>query len=466
MLDYSLLIVGLLNALLLIFLLFRINRYKRTDLSPLLSKFDIQETWSEKLERGVLAQLGQNREEAGKHAGELRNEVQNRFGQFGDSIGQKMTEIAQLQKSQLETFSTKLNENLEASGKKLTSMTGALDNQNEALRAKLDEKLNELTKENAKKLDEMRKTVDEKLQGTLEKRLGESFKLVSERLEQVHRGLGEMQTLAAGVGDLKRVLTNVKTRGGWGEIQLGAVLAEMMTPEQYDSNVAVRKNSGERVEFAIKLPGKDDDGEHVLLPIDAKFPKEDYERLVDAAEIADAKGVERAAKQLEIRIKKSAKDISDKYIVPPQTTDFAIMFLPTEGLFAEIVRRPGLVDTLQREHRVVVVGPTTFTAFLNSLQMGFRTLAIQQRSSEVWEVLGAVKTEFGKFGDTLGKVKKKLVEATNHMDKVDVRTRQLGRKLREVEELPQADVENVLQLPALDDEIVTEEDFMDDDNGH
>jgi DNA recombination protein RmuC len=293
----------------------------------------------------------------------------------------------------------------------------------------------------------MQKVVDEKLQGTLEKRLGESFKQVSERLEQVHKGLGEMQSLANGVGDLKRVMTNVKSRGTWGEFQLSAILEQVLSPDQYEANVATKPGGSERVEFAIRLPGKDDaDGAVVYLPIDAKFPSEDYQRLIDAQDAADPDGVATASKQLENAIKSCAKDISTKYLSPPHTTDFGIMFLPTEGLYAEVVRRAGLVEHCQRHCRVVVAGPTTLAAILNSLQMGFRTLAIQKRSSEVWKVLGAVKTEFGKFGDVIAKVKKKLQEAANTVDQAEPRTRVMTRELRNVEQLPADQAVAVLGL--------------------
>jgi DNA recombination protein RmuC len=284
----------------------------------------------------------------------------------------------------------------------------------------------------------MRATVDEKLQGTLEKRLGESFNQVSERLEQVHKGLGEMQALATGVGDLKRVLTNVKTRGVWGEIQLEALLEQILTPDQFERNVRTQENSAEAVEFAVKLPGRgEQDGREVVwLPIDAKFPIEDYQRLMDAQEISDLTTAEQAGKMLEATIKNCAKTICEKYLNPPVTTDFGIMFLPTEGLYAEVIKRTWLVETLQRECRVIVAGPTTLAALLNSLQMGFRTLAIQKRSSEVWKLLGAVKTEFGKFGTTLDGVKKKLDQASNTMDDAAKRSRAIERKLRNVEDLP------------------------------
>jgi len=262
--------------------------------------------------------------------------------------------------------------------------------------------------------------------------------VVSERLEQVHRGLGEMQALAAGVGDLKRVLTNVKTRGTWGEVQLGALLEQVMAPGQYDANVATRKGSSDRVEFAVKLPGRDAPDSIVWLPIDAKFPQEDYQRLIEASERGDGDSIEAAARQLEVRVRQSARDIHDKYLDPPHTTDFGILFLPTEGLYAEVLRRPGLSDQVQRDLRVVIAGPTTLWAVLNSLQMGFRTLAIEKRSSEVWVVLGTVKTQFAKFGEIVGVVQKKLQEATNKMDTIAQQSRTIQRKLKDVQELPQA----------------------------
>ena len=309
----------------------------------------------------------------------------------------------------------------------------------EQLRLAVETRLGAIQADNASKLEEMRKTVDEKLHATLEQRLGDSFKLVSERLEQVHKGLGEMQSLAAGVGDLKKVLTNVKTRGTWGEVQLEALLDQVLTAEQYEKNVATRPNSSERVEFAIRLPGRElgqDDQRPVWLPIDAKFPMEDYQRLVEAQDRADPLAVEVAAKALEMRLRDEAKKIRDKYVEPPFTTDFAILYLPTEGLYAEALRRAGLADGLQRDFRISMAGPTTLAALLNSLQMGFRTLAIEKRSSEVWSVLGAVKTEFGKFGEALESTRKKLEQATKSIESAGVRTRQIERKLKGVEALP------------------------------
>src|SRR6266705_674139 len=305
----------------------------------------------------------------------------------------------------------------------------------EGVRSIVDVRLRQLQDDNAEQIDKMRATVDEKLQGTLEKRLGESFKLVSDRLEQVHQGLGAMQQLASDVGGLQKVLTNVKARGGWGEVQLGALLEQVLTPDQFARNVKTREESAENVEFAIKLPG-DENGAPVWLPIDAKFPTEDYYRLIAAQEKGDVTAIDEAMKSLETQLKKCAKDICQKYINPPRTTDFALMFLPTEGLYAEAIRRVGLVEQVQRDCRVVFAGPTTLAALLNSLQMGFRTLAIQKRSSEVWNLLAAVKTEFGKFGESLLAVKEKIDQASRKMEDVDVRSRAITKKLRDVEELP------------------------------
>ncbi len=313
------------------------------------------------------------------------------------------------------------------------------------MRVTLETQLKSLQADNAQKLEQMRATVDEKLQSTLEARLGQSFKLVSERLEAVQRGLGEMQTLAAGVGDLKRVLTNVKDRGGWGEIQLENLLEQVLTAEQFSRSVKVRPDSNEAVDFAIRLPGQQAGGAPVWLPIDAKFPREDYERLLDAQERGDAEAMRIAASQLERAIKLQAKSISDKYVVPPHTTDFAVLFLATEGLYAEAIRRPGLVDTLQQQHRIVIAGPTTLAALLNSLQMGFRTLAIEKRSSEVWQLLGAVKTEFGKFAAVLESADKQLNTVQNSLKQAGTRTRAIERKLRGVESLPGSDTQQLLE---------------------
>lgn len=358
------------------------------------------------------------REESAKASRELREEV---------STGQRTA---------IETLTKTISEIGKAQTENL-----------ERVRSTIETQLKNIRESNEKKLDQMRQTVDEKLQNTLEKRLGESFKLVSERLELVHKGLGEMQNLAIGVGDLKKVLTNVKVRGTWGEAQLGNILEQFLSPEQYEKNVATKKGGSERVEYAIKLPGKDKESEEpVYLAIDSKFPQEDYQKLLEAQEQANREQVEVHLKALEIRIKAEARDIRDKYINPPITTDFAIMFLPTESLFAEFLRRPGVAEYIQRQYRVIVTGPTTCAALLNSLQIGFRTLAVEKRSAEIWKILGAVRTEFGKFGDVLAKVKKQLSTATNTLDQTEVRTRQMERKLRDVEQMPDTESEKLLEL--------------------
>ena len=345
------------------------------------------------------------------------------------------TELAK----RLETIDRSLRDefsrNREEAGAAAKNQREELTRSLEGVRSIVDVRLRQLQDDNAKQIDKMRATVDEKLQGTLEKRLGESFKLVSERLEQVHQGLGAMRQLASDVGGLQRVLTNVKTRGGWSEWQLGVLLDEMLTPEQFAKNIKMRDDTDERVEFAIKLPG-DENGAPVWLPIDAKFPMEHYDRLAAAQEKGDPAAVETATKTLETQLKRCSKDICEKYISPPNTTDFALLFLPSEGLYAEAIRRVGLVQNVQRDCRVTFVGPTTLAALLNSLQMGFRTLAIQKRSSEVWNLLAAVKTEFGKFGDSLSAVKEKIDQASRKMEDVDVRSRAITKKLRDVEELP------------------------------
>ena len=326
----------------------------------------------------------------------------------------------------------------------LTGMTQANEARLKELRDTVEARLEKIQQDNAQKLEQMRATVDEKLHATLEQRLGESFKLVSERLEQVHKGLGEMQSLAIGVGDLKRVLTNVRTRGTWGEVQLGSLLEQVLTPDQYEQNVATIPGSRERVEFAIRLPGRDDDGSTVWLPIDAKFPLEDYQRLQDAQERADHAEIESAAKALEVRLREEARTIREKYVALPHTTDFGMLYLPTEGLYAEVLRRPGLVEALQRDHRVTIAGPTTLLAMLNSLQMGFRTLAIEKRSSEVWALLGAVKVEFGKFGEVLARTRQQLQSVTNSIVAAETRTRQMERKLKDVEALPERQAKKLI----------------------
>jgi DNA recombination protein RmuC len=382
-----------------------------------------------------------------RQLGSLRGENTGLESRLREELARNREASDRSAKEQREELGKQMKLAIDSLDAGLAAMRNASDERFENLRATIDRKLKEIQEGNAAKLDEMRKTVDEKLQGTLEKRLGESFKQVSERLELVHKGLGEMQTLASGVGDLKRVLTNVKTRGTWGEVQLSNLLEQILIPEQYAANVATKPGSPERVEFAIKLPGRERGEGQVWLPIDAKFPKEDYERLVEAAERANPEAVELAAKALEEQVRHEASEIQKKYVDPPHTTDFGILFLPTEGLYAEVLRRPGLAERLQRENRVMVAGPTTLAALLNSLQMGFRTLAIEQRSSEVWQVLGAVKTEFAKFGEVMDKVQKKLQEATNVIDTAKSRSNVIRRKLKDVEGLPSAQATALLGTP-------------------
>lgn len=356
----------------------------------------------------------------------LRQEIATGMHQYAAANDQRSHALRSEVASQLTAF----RGSLDLFGAHSREHTDSVLAKFDAIRTSVDQRLLAMQTGNEKKLDQMRQTVDEKLQGTLETRLGESFKLVSERLEQVQRGLGEMQALATGVGDLKRVLSNVTTRGAWGEVQLESILQQILAPEQYERNVCTTGTT-ERVEFAIRLPGQNE-GRDVWLPIDAKFPMEAYQRLASAAELGDAAGVEVCAKELEGVIRTCAKTFT-KYLCPPNTTDFGILFLATEGLYAEALRRPALVESLQRDHRVVLAGPTTFAAILNSLQMGFRTLTIQKRSSEVWQVLGEVKSEFGRYLDVLGKVKKKLEEANNQIGQAEVRTRAIEKKLRNVE---------------------------------
>jgi DNA recombination protein RmuC len=388
------------------------------------------------IDQAVREELRFSREESAKSAKDLRQEV---LASQKDSLDTMVKTIGEMGKSQ--------SDQLESIAKRIQELTESNKAGIEKLRDTIDAQLKYLQESNEKKLDQMRQTVDEKLQSTLEKRLGESFKLVSERLEAVQHGLGEMQNLATGVGDLKRVLTNVKTRGTWGEVQLGSLLEQILTPDQYDKNVNIKPGSMENVEYAVRLPGKDASADsNVWMPIDSKFPQEDYLRLVEAADAADVDAVQKATAALIRSVHGSAKEIHDKYIEPPKTTDFAIMFLPTEGLYAEVLRQPGQVEKIQQDYRIVIAGPTTLSAILNSLRIGFRTLAIEKRSSEVWKVLAAVKTEFGKFGEVLNRVKKQLDTASNTIDQTGVRTRAMERKLREVEELPPEETEKVLEL--------------------
>ena len=401
---------------------------------------ETQEKGMARLERELREELARGRRDDAEEAFRDREERAQSSTLLGQALSTQLGQFGSLQGERLEAFARELNR-----------FSLGLDERFERLKLAVEGRLTAIQADNATKLEEMRRTVDEKLHATLEQRLGESFKLVSDRLEQVHRGLGEMQTLAVGVGDLKRVLTNVKTRGTWGEVQLSALLEQLLTADQFAANVATRPGSNERVDFAIRLPGKDD-GAVVWLPIDAKFPIEDYLRLSEAQERGDPAAVEEAAKGIELRLKSEAKSIRDKYVAPPQTTDFALLYLPIEGLYAEALRRPGLAETLQRDFRISLAGPTTLAALLNTLQMGFRTLAIEQRSAEVWAVLGAVKTEFGKFGEALAHTKKKLDEASSSISKAETRTRQLSRKLKEVEALPVAESEQLIGVVEFDGE--------------
>ena len=390
------------------------------------------------------------RREIGDSSRASRQELATTFATFQQTLVQQSAEAIRTQNAQIDAFSQQLTLLQKTLSDTLTTQLQSVSESNARrmgeVRETLEKQLAQLQQTNSAKLDEMRRTVDEKLQTTLETRLGESFKQVADRLEQVHKGLGEMQTLAQGVGDLKHLLTNVKARGIFGEAQLSALLEQVFTVDQYAAQVITRRGGKNPVDFAIRLPGRSDNGDPVWLPIDAKFPNEDYERLLDAQQRADVLGAEVAGKALEVRIRMEARSISEKYIEPPYTTDFAILFLPTEGLYAEVLRRPGLMEVLQREHRVTLAGPTTLLAMLNSLQMGFRTLALEKRSSEVWQVLGAVKTEFGKFGDVLAKVKSQTETVLNTLSSAEQRSRVMGKALRNVEALPELESARLIPM--------------------
>jgi DNA recombination protein RmuC len=390
---------------------------------------------------GKLEGSATNQAEAARN---LRTEMTGSFQDLGRVVSETLHQLGAHQKERLEQVTTALS-----------VLTEKQERAQEALKQAVEGRLDAIRNESATKLEEMRRTVDEKLQSTLETRLGESFDRVVGQLERVHKGIGEMQTLAAGVGDLKKVLSNVRVRGTFGEVQLSMLLEQFLSPEQYVKNVQIKVNSQERVEFAIKLPGRDSDGE-VLLPVDAKFPQEDFERLVTASESGDIEAVAEAAKELESRIRTSAKTIREKYIATPRTTDFAILYLPTESLYAEVLRRPGLLEQLQREYHVTLAGPTTFTALLNALQMGFRTLAIEKRSSEVWQILGAVRSEFGKYNDVVDKLSKQLNTAAKSVETLGLRTRAMNRTLRDVERLPEATAEILLEPAVIDAELAAE----------
>ena len=460
---YLLILIGF--GFLLIILLWLVIRLSLR-MSWLQSRMEEGQGNHEKLERVLRTDMADNRRETNETLRQSRAEFNSAIQSLGKTLNDRFEQSSRTLEEKLLGFQsqaqkdaregrTEQSTSLKNFGEQLTGQLQHLTQRNneglDILRQTLETKLSAIQTDNSQKLEQMRLTVDEKLHNTLEQRLGDSFKLVSDRLEQVHKGLGEMQALASGVGDLKKVLTNVKIRGTWGEVQLDNLLEQVLSPEQYAKNVVTRPNSNERVEFAIKLPGRNDGTDKVWLPIDAKFPLEDYQKLMEAQDLGDIVKMEESRKALESRIREEAKTLRDKYLEPPFTTDFGLLFLPIEGLYAEVIRRPGLSDYLQRECRVTVTGPTTLTAILNSLQMGFRTLAIEKRSSEVWQVLGAVKTEFGKFGEVLAKTKKKLDEARNTIDEAEKRSRSMDRKLRQVESLPVSEAQILLdEVPILD----------------
>jgi len=424
-------LLGILTILVVLIIL-RKGKDPFVDLIP---RLDAIEKNQSRIEIAVKDEISQNRQESGKRAKGDRDELAGTLKIFNENLVRQMADNSKHQKGQLDTFSKQLTDLTKTNENRMTHMTDTLE-----------KKLKDLQEDNAKKLNEMRQTVDEKLQTTLEKRLGESFKEVSDRLKAVHEGLGEMKTLASGVGDLKSLLTNVKSRGTWGEKQLEAILEEYLTPGQYEKNVAIKTRSNERVEFAIKLPGRKDSGEEpVYLPIDSKFPQEDYQRLQDAQSQADPIKAEEAGKALEMRLKQEARTIRDKYISPPRSTDFGILFLPTESLYAEVLRRPGLTDSIQRDYRVIVSGPTTFMALLTALQMGFRTLVVEKKSAEIWKLLGAIKMDFGRFGEVLSKTHEKIMQAGDQIEKATKRTDQIRKKLDKVEDLPAEEAPKYLE---------------------
>ncbi len=443
--SYSdLILIGLaalavIQLVLVIWLLAR--RQPTPDHSDLLRVLATMGAASERTERELRHEIAESSRGA-------RQETAQAFATFQRSLVQQGAEATRTQNAQLDAFSLQLASLQKTLADTLNTQLQGLSDSNarrlSEVRSTMETQLAQLQQSNAAKLDEMRKTVDEKLQSTLEARLGESFKQVADRLEQVHKGLGEMQTLAVGVGNLQRVLTNVKTRGVFGEVQLEALLEQVLTPDQYAKQVETKPRSGQRVDFAIRFPGRGDDGAPVWLPIDAKFPRDDYERLIDAHERADAAGAEQAAKALEARIRTEAKSIADNYLAAPHTTDFAILFLPVESLYAEVLRRPGLMDAIQRQHRVTLAGPTTLLAMLNSLHMGFRTLALERQASEVWKVLGAVKTEFERYGEWVARIKEQVAKASDTLDKADTRAKQMRLALRKVEALPDAQSQALL----------------------
>lgn len=455
---WALLALAVVNLALVAWVLVSLGRTRGDDLDAQLQRKELQDLralvqqGSERLERELRHEIQQSSQGARQELGQTLATFQQTLTQQGaeatrtqntqiDAFGQQ---LALMQKTVADTLHTQLSSMGDTTARRLNELSDANTRNMTAMRDALNQQLAQLQATNATKLDEMRATVDEKLQSTLQARLGESFKQVADRLEQVHKGLGEMQTLAQGVGDLKHLLTNVKTRGIFGEAQLASLLEQVFTPDQFAAQVATRPGSKNVVDFAVRLPGKLDSGAPLWLPIDAKFPNEDYERLLDAQGNADVAGADAAGKALETRIRLEARSIADKYLEPPHTTDFAILFLPTEGLYAEVLRRPGLMESLQRDHRVTLAGPTTLLAMLSSLQMGFRTLALEKRSSEVWQVLGAVKTEFEKFGNVLAKVKSQTQTVLNTLDSAETRSRAMGRALKKVEALPEGQAQALI----------------------
>ncbi|CAN5397507.1 DNA recombination protein RmuC [soil metagenome] len=448
-LDIAWLLLALctLNIVLTGWLLLR--RPPPADHTELLAALDNLGDANERIERELRREIAESSRGA-------RQETAQTFAGFQRALLLQNAEATRTQNAQIDAFAQQLTLLQKTLADTLNTQLQGLSESNARrlaeMRATLEGQLAQLQQSNAAKLDEMRQTVDEKLQNTLETRLGESFKQVADRLEQVHKGLGEMQTLAVGVGSLQRVLTNVKTRGVFGEVQLEALLEQVLTTEQYAKQVETKPRSNQRVDFAVRFPGRGEDGSPVWLPIDAKFPRDDYERLIDAHERADAVAVELAGKALEARIRTEARSIAENYLAAPHTTDFAILFLPVESLYAEVLRRPGLMDAVQRQHRVTLAGPTTLLAMLNSLQMGFRTLALEQQASEVWKVLGAVKTEFERYGEWVARIKEQVAKASDTLDKADTRARQMRRALKGVEALPDAQAQALLPPNDVDDD--------------
>lgn len=417
----------------LILILVLLKRVSNGSQDHVIKKFEEYEKHLEKSESVLRDEFSRNRDETAKAASMARDELTTTFTSFSTLLDKKLTNIQ-------DAVHISGKQNREELALSLKSFEAKVDGMKESV----EKRLSAIQEDNSAKLEKMRETVDEKLHKTLETRLGESFKLVSERLELVQKGLGEMQNLATGVGDLKKVLSNVKTKGVLGEYQLGAILEQLLTPAQYESNVKTKKGSNDLVEFAVKIPSKDDSSRTLWLPIDAKFPTEDYTRLMTAYDIADISEIEAGTKALKNKIELFAKEINKKYIDPPNTTDFGIMFLPFEGLFAEVLRIPGLFESIQRTYKITITGPTTISAFLSSLQMGFRSLAVEKRTSEIWELLGTVKSEFGKFGDVLEKTKQKLDAASKEIDSAGVRSRAIERQLRDVQELPAGTAKKLL----------------------